>query len=60
MEAFGRFTFYDVRPEPDRILVLARDARFSRGQTSGFGVVAIPMSPDLSKSLSTLACPFED
>ena len=60
MEAFGRFTFYEVKPEPDRTLVLVRDARFSRGQTSGFGVVRIPMSTDLSQSLSPLACPFED
>ena len=60
MENFGRFTFYEVKPEPDRILVLARDARFSRGQTSGFGVVRIPMSTDLSQSLSPLHCPIED
>ena len=60
MEIFGRFTFYEVKPEPDRILVLARDARFSRGQTSGFGVVPIPLSPDLSRSLSPLSCPLED
>ena len=60
MQMFGRFTFFEVKPEPDRILVSARDARFSRGQTSGFGVVHIPMSPDLSQSLSPLHCPFED
>ena len=60
MEIFGRFTFYQVKPEPDRILVLARDARFSRGQTSGFGVVPIPLSLDLSRSLSPLACPCQD
>lgn len=60
MEIFGRFTFYEVKSEPDRVLVSARDARFSRGQTSGFGVVRIPMSPDLSQSLSPLHCPFED
>ena len=60
MEIFGRFTFYEVKPEPDRILVLARDARFSRGQASGFGVVRIPMSLDLSQSLSPLDCPVEE
>ncbi len=60
MVGFGRLTFYDVIPEPDRILVLARDARFARLQTSGFGVVPIPLSRDLSRSLSPLACPCQD
>ena len=60
MENFGRFTFYEVKPEPDRILVLARDARFAQVRSSGFGVVPIPMSLDLSQSLSPLACPCRD
>ena len=60
MEIFGRFTFYEVKPEPDRILVLARDARFSRVRASGFGVIPIPLSLDLSQSLSPLTCPFEE
>lgn len=59
MAHFARYEFFEVVPQPKGPLVILRDARYAREATSGWGVLGIPLSPDLRSHRLNLPCPGE-
>ena len=58
MAHFSRFETFQVVPAQQGPEVILRDVRYARaGRRSGFGIVTVPMTPDLERSRLDLPCP---